>query len=67
LFPRRLRLPITLILNLLLPPGEHVLRRDVANGAVQTNVVVMLYITLKHPPGIFERQRRARADAFSSK
>jgi hypothetical protein len=26
--------------------GEHVLRRDVANGAVQTYVVVMLYTTL---------------------
>jgi hypothetical protein len=48
-------------------PGEHVLRRDVPNGAVQTHVVVMLYITLNQPPGIFERQRRARADAFSFK
>ena len=29
-------------MDLLLPPRQHVLRRDVANGAVQTNIVVML-------------------------
>ena len=29
-------------LNLLMMPGEHVLWRDVADRAVQTNVVVML-------------------------
>jgi hypothetical protein len=56
LFPRRLQLPIPLGVNLLLMPGEHVLRRDVANGAVQTNVVVMLYVTLHQTPRIFERQ-----------
>ena len=50
--------PIPLGLNLLLMPGEHVLRRDVADGAVQTNVVVMLYVTLNQTPRIFERQRR---------
>jgi hypothetical protein len=27
-------------------PGEHVLRRDVADGAVETHVVVMLHLTL---------------------
>jgi hypothetical protein len=43
LLPRRLQLPIPLDLNLLLMPGEHVLRRDVADGAVQTDVVVMVY------------------------
>jgi hypothetical protein len=36
LFPRRLQLPVPLGLNLLLMPGEHVLRRDVSDGAVQT-------------------------------
>jgi len=56
LFPRRVQLPIPLGLNLLLMPGEHVLRRDVADGAVQTNVVVMLYVTLNQTPRIFERQ-----------
>jgi len=46
-------------------PGEHVLRRDVAVGAVQTNVVVMLGVTLNQTPCIFQRQRRAGADALS--
>ena len=43
LLPCRFQLPIPLGLNLLLIPGEHVLRRDVADGAVQTDVVVMIY------------------------
>src|ERR1017187_9815304 len=46
LFPRRFQLPIPLGLNLLLMPGEHILRRDVADGAVQTQVIVMLCVTL---------------------
>ena len=33
------------LLNLLLMSGEHVLWRDVADGAIQTHVVVMLYVT----------------------
>ncbi|PYX27216.1 MAG: hypothetical protein DMG80_19195 [Acidobacteria bacterium] len=37
---RRLQLPIGIGLNLLMMPGEQVLWRDVADGAVQTNVVV---------------------------
>ena len=65
LFPRRLQLPIPLGVNLLLVPCEHVFRRDVADGAVQTEVVVMLDVTLNQTPRIFERQRRARTDALS--
>ncbi len=43
LFSRHLQLPIPLGLDLLLAPGgEHVLWRDVANRAVQANVVVMI-------------------------
>jgi len=64
LFPRSLQLPIPLGLNLLLVPGEHVLRRDVPDDAVQAHVVVMLYVTLYQTPRIFERQRRARPDAL---
>ena len=41
LFPRRLQFPIPVGLNLLLMPGEHVLRRDVTDGPVQTHIVVM--------------------------
>src|SRR5215469_6146550 len=64
LFPRRVQLPIPLGLNLLLMPGEHVLCRDVADGSVQTHVVVMLYVTLHQMKCIFERQRRPWPNAF---
>jgi hypothetical protein len=53
LFPRCLQFPIPLSLNLVLIPGEHALRRDVPDGAVQTNVVVMLYVTLNQTLCIF--------------
>src|SRR5947207_481550 len=36
LFPGGLQLPVPFRVDLLLPPPQHVLRRDVANGAVQT-------------------------------
>jgi hypothetical protein len=45
-------------------PGEHVLRRDVADGAVQTHVVVTLHVALNQTPSIFQRQWCARADAL---
>ena len=45
-------------------PGEHVLRRDVSDGAVQTHVVVMLYVTLHQTKRIFERQRRPGPNAL---
>src|SRR6516165_4195150 len=57
LFPRRLQFPVPLPVNLLLPAGEHVLRRDVADGAVQTHVVVMLHVALNQTPCIVQRQR----------
>jgi hypothetical protein len=65
LFPCRLQFPIPVGLNLLLMPGEHVLWRDIADGAVQTDVVVLPYIALHQTPRIFERERRARADALA--
>jgi len=33
-------------MNILLASGKHVLRRDVADGTVQANVVVVLDVTL---------------------
>jgi hypothetical protein len=42
LFSRHLQLPIPLGVDLPPTPGEHVLRGDVANRAVQANTVVML-------------------------
>ncbi len=64
-FSRLLQLPIPLGMELLLTPGEHVLRRNVARGAVQSEVVVILDVTLHHPPRILQRQRRSRPDALS--
>src|SRR5436190_14301778 len=64
LFSRHLQLPIPLGVDLRLTPGEHVLRRDVANRAVQADVVVMLDVALHQTPRIFQRQWRSRTDAF---
>src|SRR5882724_376881 len=60
--PRRLQLPIPVGVDLLLTPGEHALRRDVADRTVQ-GVVVMLDVALHHTPHIFQRQWRSRPDA----
>ena len=65
LLPRLLQLPVALRVDLLLTPGEHVLRRDVANGAVQADIVVMFHVALHQPPRILQRQRRSRPDALS--
>jgi hypothetical protein len=42
LFSRLLQLQIPLGMDLLLTPGEHLLRRNVAGSAVRTDIVVML-------------------------
>ena len=43
LLPRLLQLPVALRVDLRLTTSEHVLRRDIADGTVQSNIVVMLY------------------------
>ena len=50
LLPRRLQLSIPLGVDLRLKPGEHVLRRDVADRAVQADIVVMLDVALHQTP-----------------
>ena len=55
LLPCLLQLPVALRMNLLLPPSEHVIRRDVARGAVQTDVVVMLNLTFHQSARIIQR------------
>jgi hypothetical protein len=65
LLSRRLQLPIPLSVDLQLSPGEYVLRRDVANRAVQTDTVVMLDVARHQTPCIVQRQRRSRPDALS--
>jgi hypothetical protein len=41
--------------DLLLPPGEHVLRRDVTNRAVQADIVVVVDVLAYQTLGIIER------------
>src|SRR5262249_34984271 len=50
--------------DLLLAPGQHILRCDVARGAVQPVVVVVVHVILHQASGIIERQRRSRPDAL---
>ena len=65
LLPRLLQLPVALCMDLLLTAGEHVLRRDVANGTIPADVVVMLDIALHQTPRSVQRQWRSRPDALS--
>ncbi len=64
LLPPRLQLPVALCVDLLLPPSQHVLRLDVARGTVQSDVVVVVDVTLHQTSRVIERQRRSRPDAF---
>jgi len=50
LLPRRLQFPVALRVDLRLTPVEHVFRRDVADRAVQADVVVMLDVALHQNP-----------------
>jgi len=63
-FSGRLQLRVALRVDLLLPPRQHVLGRDVAGGAVQVDVVVVVNVTLHQTPRSIERQRRARPDGL---
>src|ERR1039457_2882985 len=65
LFSRGPQLSVPLGMDLLLPPCRHVVRRDVADGAVQADVVVMLDVALHQMPRIFQRQRRSRTNALA--
>jgi len=65
LFSCLLQLPIPLSMDLLLTPGDHVLRRDVANSTVQAGIIVMFNVVLRQPPRILQRRRRSWPDALS--
>src|SRR3954454_22135073 len=62
---RCLQLSVAFCMDLLLAPEEHVLWRDVADGAVQADVVVMFHVALYQPPRIIQRQRRSGPNALS--
>ena len=65
LFSRLVQLLIPLGMDLLLTPGNHVLGSDVANGAIQADVVVMLDVALHKTPRIVQRQSRSGPNALS--
>jgi hypothetical protein len=59
------QLAVAFRVDLLLTTRQHVLRRDLAGGTVQADVVVMLHVALDQTPCIFQRQRRSRPNAFA--
>jgi len=61
LFSRLLQLPIPLAMDLLLTTGEH----DVADGTVQTDVIVVFDVALHQSPPFVQRQWRSRPGALS--
>ena len=65
LFACLLQLSMSLSMDLLLTAGEHVLRRDVTDGTVQADIVVMFHVALHQPARILQRQWRSRPDALS--
>ena len=64
LLPCRLQLLVALRVDLLAPPRQHVLRRDVTRGAVQADVVVVVHVSDHQAPRIIERQGRSWPDAL---
>jgi hypothetical protein len=49
-----LQVPVPLGMDLLLTSGEHILRRDAADSAVQADVVVMLHVSVNQTPRGFQ-------------
>lgn len=64
MFSCLLQLPISLSMDLMLTAGEHVFRRDVANGTVQADIVVIFQVALHQLPRILQRQRHSRPEAL---
>src|SRR6516165_4734890 len=64
LLPHHLQSPVALKVDLLLKPREHVLRRDVACGAVQSDIVVMVHVIMHRTSRVIERQRRSWPDVL---
>jgi len=65
LFPRRLQLPVAFGVNFALASAQHILRRNVADGTVQADVVVMLDVALHEAPRIVQRKRCSGSDALA--
>ena len=56
---------VALVKDLLVAAIEFVLGRDVADGTMQSNVVVMDDVIGHDPPGVIQRERHADADALA--
>ena len=54
LLPSRRQLLVSFDVNLLLTTGQHILRRDVADGTVQSDLVVMLDVASHQAPRIVQ-------------
>lgn len=63
--PSCCQLPVAFAVNLLLAPGQHILRRDIADGTVQADVVVMLDVTLHQTKRVVQRERCSRPNALA--
>jgi hypothetical protein len=61
----RFQFPIPVDLNLLLASGQHILRRDIADGTVQADALVMLDLALNQTQRIVQRKRCSRPDALA--
>lgn len=59
------QLAVAFRVDLLLTPRQHVLRRDVAGGTVQADIVVVLHELLYQTPCIFQRKRRSRPNTLA--
>src|SRR5215813_1011594 len=71
LLPTNLPLPASFLqfvvagsMDLYLSPSQHILRRHIADRAVQAHGVVVLHITLDQTPRIVQSQWRKRPNAF---
>ena len=61
---RFFELAIACRMNFGLPAGEHILRRHIADGAVQAHGVAVLHVGLHQAQCIFPRQRCAGPNAL---
>jgi hypothetical protein len=59
-FSRRFQFPMPVDLNLLMASRQHILRRDIADGTVQADVVVGFLHRLPHVPTSFHSSLKAR-------
>ena len=63
--PSCCQLPVAFAVNLLLATGQHILWRDIADGTVQTDVAVMLDVTLHQRKRVVHRKRSSWPNALA--